>query len=77
MLGAEHSKLLSLSPGQIWTTTDIKALSFGGNRAYSEFIAKFGLDTALPSFRYKTKAAWYYRRLLTAKVWGADHMFTI
>lgn len=53
----------------MWTDKQLKMIEVGGNAALRLFFAKYDLQDVLDiKVKYNTRAAEYYRRLISAKV---------
>jgi len=48
-----------------WSIAQLKIMASGGNTAFKEYLALFNIPESAPSdYKYKTKAAAYYREML-------------
>ena len=62
-LGEDISKIKSLK--DVWTLNELKMMTAGGNSAFKEFFSFYKLVEAPLDFKYKTKAAYFYRDVLS------------
>ena len=62
-LGQEISRVKSMA--EQWTTEDLKLMTAGGNSALKEFFNHYSLSDSPPRFKYCTRAAFFYREMLS------------
>ncbi len=70
--GVQISFIRSLSMDAI-SDKQYKMLSLGGNKRFNEFMEMYGLATAPPKIKYKTRAAEFYRGMLKAMAEGQNY----
>ena len=57
-----HSYIKSLD--EVWDPYQLKIVEEGGNKAFYEFMRDYGKEREAITLKYRSDAAWYYRKLL-------------